>query len=65
MSVRERWIDLLYRAATGTRKTRAVLTPIGLAIFGLFTTLFVLVGLLIDNLLGLPNLAPEGVSISV
>lgn len=63
--MRERWIDLLYRAATGTRKTRAVLTPIGLAIFGLFTTLFVLVGLLIDKLLGLPNLAPEGVSISV
>ena len=63
--MRERWIDLLYRTATGTRKTRALLTPIGLTIFGLFTALFVLAGLLFDKLLGLPDLAPESVRISV
>jgi protein-S-isoprenylcysteine O-methyltransferase Ste14 len=65
MKVRERWVDLVYRAATGTRKTRALLTPVGLTVFGLFTALFVLAGLLVDKLLGLPDLASEGVSISV
>jgi protein-S-isoprenylcysteine O-methyltransferase Ste14 len=54
--VREAWISLLYAAATGTRKTRTLLTPIGLAIFAAFTTLFVLVAVLVDRLLGLPSL---------
>jgi len=61
MSFRERWIDLLYRAATGTSKTRALLTPLGITIFGVFTALFVLMGILVDNLLGLPDLTPGGV----
>lgn len=64
MSFRDRWIDLLYRAATGTRKTRVLLTPIGLTVFGLFTTLFVLAGLLVDKLLGLPDLLPERMRLS-
>ena len=64
MRLRERWIDLLYAAATGTRKTRVLLTPIGLTVFGLFTTLFVLAGLLVDKLLGLPDLLPERMRLS-
>jgi len=64
MRLRDRWIDLLYRAATGTRKTRVLLTPIGLTVFGLFTTLFVLAGLLVDKLLGLPDLLPERMRLS-
>ncbi|MGB5391939.1 MAG: hypothetical protein WBP10_17320, partial [Thermoanaerobaculia bacterium] len=64
MRLRDRWIDLLYRAATGTRKTRVLLTPIGLTVFGLFTTLFVLAGLLVDKLLGLPDLLPERTRLS-
>lgn len=65
MRFRERWIDLLYVAATGTRRFRALLTPIGLMVFGLFTTLFVLAGLLVDRLLGLPDLVPEGTRLPV
>jgi len=64
MRLRDRWIDVLYRAATGTRKTRVLLTPIGLTVFGLFTTLFVLAGLLVDKLLGLPDLLPERMRLS-
>ena len=64
MRLRERWIDLLYAAATGTRKTRVLLTPIGLTVFGLFTTLFVLAGLLVDKLLRLPDLLPERTRLS-
>jgi protein-S-isoprenylcysteine O-methyltransferase Ste14 len=63
--VRERWIGLLYRAATGTRKTRTLLTPVGLTIFVFFTTLFVLAALFVDRLFGLPDLLPEGARLAV
>jgi len=65
MSFRERWINLLHRAATGTRKTRALLTPIGVTIFGVFTALFVLAALLVDKLLDLPALLPQDARLPV
>ena len=46
MGFRERWIKFLYRTATGTKKTRTLLTPIGVTIFCLFAALFVLVNVL-------------------
>jgi len=60
MGIRERWINLLHRAATGTKKTRTLLTPIGVTIFGAFTALFVIAALWVDRLLNLPSLLPEG-----
>jgi len=65
MSLREHWVSLLYRAATGTRKTRTLLTPIGLTIFAAFTAAFVLAALLADRLLGLPGFLPEGARLPV
>jgi protein-S-isoprenylcysteine O-methyltransferase Ste14 len=65
MVFRERWISLLHRAATGTKKTRTLLTPIGVTIFCLFTALFVLAAILVDRLLGLPRLLPEAVRLLV
>jgi protein-S-isoprenylcysteine O-methyltransferase Ste14 len=62
MDIRNRWISLLHRAATGTRKTRAILTPVGAVFFGLFTALFVFLAILVDRLLGLPWPLPIGVS---
>jgi protein-S-isoprenylcysteine O-methyltransferase Ste14 len=61
MGFRERWINLLHRAATGTKKTRTILTPIGVVIFGAFTALFVFAAIFVDRLLHLPSLLPEGV----
>ena len=61
MEIRERWINLLYKSATGTKKTRNLLTPVGLFIFGIFSALFVLFAILVDKLLGLPGLLPEAV----
>ena len=58
MKFRERWIGFLYRAATGARKTRTLLTPVGIAIFGAFTAGFVLAALAVDRLLDLPSLLP-------
>ena len=59
MEIRESWINLLYKAATGTKKTRTLLTPVGLLIFGVFSSLFVLLAILVDRLLGLPGFLPE------
>jgi len=59
MSLRERWIDVVHRAATGTRRARTLLTPVGVAVFGGFTALFVLAGIFVDSLLSLPSLVPE------
>ncbi len=59
MGVRERWINSLYKAATGTKKTRTLLTPVGAMVFGTFTALFVFAALFVDRLLNLPPLLPE------
>jgi protein-S-isoprenylcysteine O-methyltransferase Ste14 len=65
MEIRKRWINLLHRAATGTKKTRTLLTPIGVTIFGAFTALFVFAALWVDRLLSLPSLLPEGARLPV
>lgn len=65
MGIRESWIDILHRAATGTKRTRTLLTPIGVAIFGAFTALFVIVALWVDDLLNLPGLLPDGARLPV
>ena len=65
MRFRERWINLLHQAATGTKGIRTLLTPIGVTIFGAFTALFVLAAVLVDRLLNLPSLLPEGARLSV
>ncbi len=54
MDIRDRWISLLHRVATGTKKTRTLLTPIGVVIFGVFTGLFVILAVLVDRWLSLP-----------
>ncbi|MCP4599910.1 MAG: hypothetical protein GY847_05100 [Proteobacteria bacterium] len=58
MTFRERWINIIHRAATGAQKTRTLLTPIGVTIFGVFTALFLFAAVLFDKLLGLSDLLP-------
>ena len=53
MGIRDRWISLLHRVATGTKKTRTLLTTIGVVIFGSFTGLFVILAVLVDRWLSL------------
>ncbi len=65
MEIRERWISLLNKSATSTKKTRNLLTPVGLCIFGVFSALFVLFAILVDNLLCLPGLLPETMRLPV
>jgi protein-S-isoprenylcysteine O-methyltransferase Ste14 len=65
MVFRNRWINFLHRAATGTKKTRTLLTPVGLTIFAAFTALFVFAAIIVDRLLGLPHLLPKGARLPV
>ncbi|MDJ0750695.1 MAG: isoprenylcysteine carboxylmethyltransferase family protein [Woeseiaceae bacterium] len=62
MSVRGRWVDLLYRVSTGSRRLRDLLTPIGALFFALFTAAFVVGGLLLDQMLPLRWPIPETLS---
>jgi protein-S-isoprenylcysteine O-methyltransferase Ste14 len=59
MGFHESWINFLHRVATGTKKTRTLLTPIGVMIFGMFTALFVFAAIFVDRLLHLPRFLPE------
>ena len=65
MAFRKHWINFLHGAATGTKKTRTLLTPIGLTIFGAFTALFVFAAIFVDRLLSLPRVLPEGARLPV
>jgi len=65
VNIRERWVSLLHRAATGTKKTRTLLTPIGAVIFGLFTAAFLFLAVLVDRVLALPWPIPSTVSVLV
>jgi len=65
VSLRERLIGIFYRAATGSRKTRNLLTPAGIVFFFSLIALFIFVALQVDKFLGLPKLLPISLSIIV
>jgi protein-S-isoprenylcysteine O-methyltransferase Ste14 len=65
MGARERWVDILHSTATGTKEIRTLLTPIGVAIFGTFTALFVFAAIHVDRLFRLPRFLPESVRLPV
>jgi protein-S-isoprenylcysteine O-methyltransferase Ste14 len=65
VSFKNKWIDFLYSVATGSRKFRNLLTPVGAILFGLFTMLFVVAALLVDKFLNLPQLFPKPLNITL
>lgn len=54
VSFKTRWVDFLYKVATGSKKVRNLFTPIGATFYGLFTALFVIAALQVDKFLKLP-----------
>lgn len=56
VDLRTKLIDFLYKVATGSKKVRNLLTPVGAIFFALLITLFVLLALQLDQLLMLPQL---------
>ena len=65
MDVKGPWIDLIHRAATGTKRTRTLLTPVGVLVFGAFTGLFVAAAVWVDRLLRLPGMLPDELRLPV
>jgi protein-S-isoprenylcysteine O-methyltransferase Ste14 len=65
VSLRERLIGIFYRAATGSRKTRDLLTPAGIVFFFGFIALFIFAALQVDKFLDFPKLLPTSLNIIV
>jgi protein-S-isoprenylcysteine O-methyltransferase Ste14 len=63
MTIKSKWIEFLYRVATGSRKIRNFFTPIGAFFYGLLIFSFVVVALQVDRLLGLREIFPRWLSI--
>jgi protein-S-isoprenylcysteine O-methyltransferase Ste14 len=61
MGFRENWINFINRAAMGTKKSRTLLTPVGVLIFGVFTAVFVFAAIFFDRLFHFPHLFPEDI----
>jgi len=57
MGIKTTWIEFLYKSATGTKKVRNLLTPIGAIVFGLLAFAFIFIALQIDRLLQLPTIS--------
>ncbi len=63
MTLKTKWIGILYNLATSSRKGRNLFTPIGAFIYGLLTFSFVIIALQVDRLLGITDIFPRALSI--
>ena len=63
MTLKTKWIDILYNAATGSRRVRNFFTPVGAIFYGLLIFVFVIMALYLDRLLGLPDIFPGKLNI--
>jgi len=62
MTIKTKWIEMLYKMATCSRKIRNFFTPIGAIFYALLIFLFVVVAQQVDKLLGLVNILPRPLS---
>ena len=63
MTLKTKWIEVLYNLATSSRKNRNIFTPIGAFFYGLLTFSFVIIALQVDRLLGITDIFPRPLSI--
>ena len=63
MTLKTKWIGILYNVATGSRKTRNFFTPIGAFFYALLTFSFVVIALQVDRLLGINDIFSRPLSI--
>ena len=63
MTLKTKWIDVLYNVATGSRNVRNFFTPIGAIFYGLLIFVFIVIALHVDRLIGLTNIFPKSASI--
>jgi protein-S-isoprenylcysteine O-methyltransferase Ste14 len=65
MSLREKLINVLYKAATSSSRIRTLLTPVGGGFFLILIVLFIVLSLQVDKFLRLPKLLPATLNIIV
>jgi protein-S-isoprenylcysteine O-methyltransferase Ste14 len=65
VDLKDKWVAFLYRVATGSRKFRNLLTPLGATFYGVFTAVFVVVALQVDKWLKLPKLLPKTLNLVI
>jgi protein-S-isoprenylcysteine O-methyltransferase Ste14 len=63
MTLKAKWIDVLYTIATGSRRVRNFFTPVGAIFFGLLIFVLVTMALHLDQLLGLTGIFPGRLNI--
>jgi len=56
MTFKEKWIEFIYRTATGNFKKKIIITPIAGILFLFISSLFVFVPIYIEKLLNIPHL---------
>ncbi len=55
MTLKTKWIEILYNVVTGSRKIRNFFTPIGAFFYALLVFSFVVIALQVDRLLGISD----------
>ncbi len=63
MTLKTKWIKLIYNLATSSRKIRNFFTPLGALFFALLVFLFVILALKVDRLFGITNILPKSLSL--
>src|SRR4030067_1585261 len=56
MSLRDKMVETMYKAATSSLRTRILLPPLGPIVFSVLIWLFVVMFLQVDKVLGFPKL---------
>ena len=64
-SLRERLIGILYKAAISSKRTRILLTPVGLIFFFSLLILLIIVSLELDDVLRFPPLIAEPLNLTI
>jgi protein-S-isoprenylcysteine O-methyltransferase Ste14 len=59
MTLKSKWVEILYHVATGSKKIRNFFTPIGAFFYALLIFFFVVVALQVDRLLGINDIFPR------
>lgn len=59
MSIKTKWVDVIYKVSTGSKNVRNFFTPIGASFYGLLVFLFIVIALYTDRLVGIINILPR------
>ena len=63
MTLKTKWIRLVYNLATSSRKTRNCFTPLGAGFYGLVIFCFIIAALQVDRLISVTDILPGSLSL--